>query len=111
MYVNYNYYVGKFITPTVRMSQSRVHLKVNTYNLSMRCIPHEKEFQYLWEKKNSNLPHKAQGVYSSELTIVNLRPEDSGEYRCVMNNATGRIASSYSKLIVTSMCVQTAKLK
>ena len=87
------------------MSQSRVHLKINTYNLSMRCITHEKDFQYLWEKKNGNLPPKAQGVYSSELTIVNLRPEDSGEYRCIMSNATGRIASSYSKLIVTSMYI------
>ena len=87
------------------MSQSRVHLKINTYNLSMRCITHEKDFQYLWEKKNGNLPPKAQGVYSSELTIVNLRPEDSGEYRCVMSNATGRIASSYSKLIVTGTYV------
>ena len=89
------------------MSQSRVHLKVNTYNLSMRCTPHEKDFQYLWQKKNSNLPPKAEGVYSSKLAIVNLRPEDSGEYRCIMSNATGRIASSFSKLIVTSMYVCT----
>ena len=84
------------------MPQSRVNLKVNTYNLSMKCIPHGKDFQYFWEKKNNNLPPKAQGMYSSELTIVNLQPEDSGEYRCIMSNATGRIASSYSKLIVTS---------
>ena len=71
--------------------------------MSMNCIPHEKSFKYLWEKKNSILPPRAQGVYSSELTILNLRPEDSGEYRCIMSNATGRVTSSYSKLIIISM--------
>ena len=80
----------------------------------MRCVPYKKNFYYLWEKKNSDFTHKAQGVYSFKLTIYNLQQEDSGEYRCIMSNATGRIASSYSKLIVTSMyiCrhVQIAKL-
>ena len=71
----------------------------------MRCTPYKKGFYYLWEKKNSDLTPKVQGVYSSELTIFNLQPEDSGEYRCIMSNATGRIASSYSKLIVKSMYV------
>lgn len=100
MYINI---VGKFIPPAVNMSQSKVYLKVNTYNLSMKCIPHKNSFHYVWEKKANNFPLRVQGVYSSELTIVNLQPEDSGEYRCIMSNATGRIASSYSKLIVISM--------
>ena len=97
------YYAENFIPPTVNMSQSRVHLKVNNYNLSMRCAPYKKNFYYLWEKKNSDLTPKAQGMYSSELTIVNLQAEDSGEFRCIISNATGKVASSYSKLIVTSM--------
>ena len=68
----------------------------------MRCAPNEKNFNYLWQKKNNDLIHRAKGIHSSELTIINLRPEDSGEYRCIVSNSTGRIASSYSKLIVTS---------
>ena len=74
--------------------------------MSLRCIPYEKNFDYLWEKKNNNLPPRAQGVHSSELTIINLRPEDSGEYRCIVSNATGRVASSYSKLIAISMYIR-----
>ena len=89
-----------FIPPTVKMPQSIVYLKNNTYTMSMSCIPYEKNFNYLWERKNDNLPFRSQGVYSSELTIINLRPEDTGEYRCIVSNATGRVASSYSKLII-----------
>ena len=94
---------GKFIPPTVNMSQSRIYLKSITYNLSMRCVPHDNGFHYLWERKNNNLMQRAHGMYSSELTIANLQPEDSGEYRCIISNATGTITSSYSKLIVRSM--------
>ena len=84
------------------MSQSRVYLRTSTYNLSMRCVPHEEGFHYLWEKMNNDLTPRAHGIYSSELTIINLRPEDSGQYQCIISNATGTIASSYSKLIVRS---------
>ena len=69
----------------------------------MRCVPHVKGFHYLWEKKDNDLHRRELGIYSSKLTITNLRPEDSGEYRCIISNATGNIASSYSKLIVRGM--------
>ena len=85
------------------MSQSRIYLKTNTYNLSMRCVPYDRGFYYLWEKMNNNLTARAHGMYSYELAISNLHPEDSGEYRCIISNATGTIASNYSKLIVRSM--------
>ena len=101
----YYYCAGNFTPPTVNMPQTRVKLKVNNYHLSLRCTHYKNNFYYLWEKKDSDLTYRAQGVYSSKLTIFNLRPEDSGEYRCIMSNATGRIASSYSKLIVTSMYI------
>ena len=68
--------------------------------LSMNCEPHKDSFQYLWEKRHDGLPIRAQGVYSSELTINNLKPEDSGEYRCTVSNTTGRVVSKYSKLTV-----------
>ena len=104
-YECYYYLTEKFIPPTVEMPQSSVYLKINTYNLSMRCNPNEKSFNYLWERKSNNLPPRAKGVQSSELTIVNLRPQDSGEYRCIVSNATGRAASSYSELVAISMYI------
>ena len=39
-------------------------------------------------------------MHSSNLTIVNLKPEDSGEYRCTVSNSTGKIISDYVKLVV-----------
>lgn len=102
---------GKFIPPTVNMSQSQVYLKSITYNLSIGCVPHDEGFNYVWERKNNDLVPRAHGIYSSELTIVNLQPEDSGEYRCIISNATGTMASSYSKLIVRSKYVHSSVCK
>ena len=61
----------------------------------MRCKPDQHDLRYVWEKRNDNLPSRAQSVQSATLTIINLKPEDSGEYRCVVSNSTGRIASGY----------------
>jgi len=68
--------------------------------MSMRCIHGYHGLHYVWEKRNDNLPSRAQGVHSSTLTIIFLRPKDSGEYRCIVSNSTGRIASNYSSIIV-----------
>ena len=85
-----------------------ISLTVNNVNMSMRCIPNQHDLYYVWEKRNDNLPSRAQGVHSSTLTIINLKPEDSGEYRCVVSNSTGRIASEYLpvtiKGIVSVLC-------
>jgi len=79
---------------------SPVYLGSNTFNLSIKCIPDEPNFYYLWERTNGNLPTRAQGTHSSHMTIFNLLPEDSGDYRCVMGNFTGRVASNFSTLVV-----------
>ena len=71
--------------------------------MSMRCIPDQHDLHYVWEKRNDNLPSRAQGVHSSTLTIINLKPEDSGEYRCVVSNSTGRIASEYLPVTIKGM--------
>ena len=66
----------------------------------MKCLSHYMNFDYKWEKKNSKLPLKAQGINSEQLTISELKPKDSGEYRCIMSNSTGQIASDYSLVTV-----------
>ena len=71
--------------------------------MSMRCIPDQHDLRYEWEKRNDDLPSRAQGVHSSTLTIINLKPKDSGEYRCVVSNSTGRIASEYLPVNIKSM--------
>ena len=66
----------------------------------MKCVPDTKGVKYTWEKRYSSLPSRAQGVNTSNMIIVNLKPEDSGEYRCIISNSTGKIFSKYESLSV-----------
>ena len=78
-----------------------MNLTVNNYNLTMKCLPDKNNFNYKWIKKNDVLPLRAQGVNTLQLTIVNLTPEDSGDYQCVMSNRTGTISSNFSTVNIT----------
>ena len=75
-----------------------VNLTVNDYNLTMKCLPNNNNFNYAWVRKNTVLPSRAKGANTSQLTIINLRPEDSGEYQCAMSNSTGTIIAPISLL-------------
>ena len=66
----------------------------------MKCVPDTKGVNYIWEKRYSNLPSRAQGVNTSNMIIVNITLEDSGEYQCVISNSTGRIFSDYTSVSV-----------
>ena len=77
------------------MTDPVVNLIVNNHNLTMKCLSNMNNFNYKWIKKNGDLPSRARGVNSSQLTIVNLKPEDSGDYQCVMSNNTGTISSNF----------------
>ena len=68
----------------------------------MKCIPNKNNFNYKWIKKDDVLPSGARGVYTSQMTIVNLIPKDSGEYQCVMSNSTGTISSNFTTVKVKS---------
>ena len=82
------------------MTDPVVNLTINNYNLTMKCLPDNSKFNYKWIKKNEALPSRAQGASTSQLTIVNLKPEDSGDYQCVMSNSTGTISSRFSTVNV-----------
>ena len=70
-------------------------LQSSNQQLSMKCTPDSKGVSYTWEKRYSTLPSRAQGVNTAHMIIVNLTPEDSGQYRCIISNSTGRIFSDY----------------
>ena len=93
----YNYLIlGTPLKPTVEVSpETLVKLRVNNYTLQMRCLPNDSRFSYKWERKDMQLPLNAKYVNSEHLVIFNVKPEDSGEYRCTMSNYTGQIASDY----------------
>ena len=91
--------------PTVKMTPGQlIKLTVNDFRLSMECISHGNDFEYKWEKKNENSIPRSQGVNSTLIT-TDLRPADSGEYRCIVSNSTGTIMSDYSLLTVEGRCV------
>ena len=94
----YNY-LGPPSLPVVR-TDPVVNLTINNYILTMKCLPDKNNFNYKWIKKNEVLSSRAQGVNTSQLTIVNLKPADSGDYQCVMSNSTGTISSSFSTVDV-----------
>ena len=78
----------------------QIELTVNNLTLLMKCLSHNiANANFKWEKKDSRLPLKTEGVYSERLTITELSPEDSGEYRCIVSNSTGMMTSDY--LLVT----------
>ena len=86
--------------PTVEMIPGQlIKLTVNDFRLSMDCISHGNNFEYKWEKKNENNIPRSQNI-NYTLIINDLRPADSGEYRCIVSNSTGIIKSDYTLLTV-----------
>ena len=92
------------LKPMITVEHSQlINLTTNDFNLSMHCGEYNQDFEYKWERKNKIVPLKAQGKKSYHLTIINLKPVDSGEYRCAMSNSTGRLFSYYSLIVVKGM--------
>ena len=98
-------FAGTPLKPIIPMINPII-LNTNNYNLSMKCISDLNELQYTWERKNDQLSSRTRGAHTSNLIILNLQPEDAGEYQCIMSNSTGRIASDYTTLTVIGLlCV------
>ena len=87
--------------PPKVMTDPVIRLTVNNYNLTMKCLSNMSNLNYKWIKKDDVLPSlRARNVHSSQLTIINLQPEDSGDYQCVMSNDTGTISSNFSTVSI-----------
>ena len=69
----------------------------------MKCIPDNNHlpYTYTWLKKGGVLPSRAKGVNSAYMTISSLKPNDSGDYQCIVSNRTGRIKSKFSTVKIT----------
>ena len=59
----------------------------------------------MWERHGDKIPSRAIGVNTDTLTIVNIQPEDDGQYRCAATNVSGTSYSKYSILKITGMCI------
>lgn len=55
-----------------------------------------------WERGNGSIAlDRANGINSNILTLINLQPEDAGEYRCVVKNLFyGNCSSDYATMTI-----------
>ena len=82
----------------------QIELTVDDFTLMLKCFTEKSKFNFKWEKKNNKLPsNRVNGINSEQLIITNLRPRDSGEYRCIVSNSTGTIASGYSLITIKGL--------
>ena len=103
-------YIGMPLRPTVLVQPGQlINLMVNNFNLSMQCGNYSDYFNYQWDMKNGSFDSRAQGINSHQLTITNLKPDDAGEYRCVMSNSTGRLLSDYVSVTIKGVFIISIK--
>ena len=97
--------------PQIVKPTSLVELvRTDDFHFSMFCRSNVLNAQFRWEKRKDVLSPNAHGVNSSNLTIFNLIPNDSGEYRCIVSNSTGVIESEYFNLTVRGMYVANLRM-
>ena len=79
-----------------------INLETSNHNVSLSCDT-DSRFVITWEKENGIITHdRANGINSSTLTLINLRPQDAGNYRCVVEDSFyGDCSSDYATITVT----------
>ena len=76
-----------------------IELYSNFTNHTLTCEADRALF-YRWEREIINIPSDSIGVNTNTLTLINLQPEDAGNYRCVATNASGSSESNYATVII-----------
>lgn len=93
-----------YFRPSVNIDSSS-NLIIKSYdesrNVTLTCMANEAS-SYYWEKENGDIPVDSIGVNTSNLTFIDVQPEDSGNYRCVVtNNCNVRAYSKYTAINIT----------
>ena len=81
-----------------------IQLFTNFTNHTLTCEA-DGAFFYNWERQNGVIPSDSTGVNTNTLTLINLQPEDAGNYRCVATNDGGSSTSDYATVIIFSKCI------
>ena len=86
-----------------------MELNNETTSIQLRCMANETIF-YTWERRNGIIPNDAEGINTNMLTLIDITPSDSGQYRCIASNEHGKDYSEYATVIITGkiyMCKYT----
>ena len=86
-------------TITTHPSSQKVIISNNFHRLSISCEAMEAE-SYNWEKQDGSISFGATGVNTKTLTIVNLTPNDAGNYRCVVDHGSDLGFTNFAKITV-----------
>ena len=95
---------------TLQPMDTVIPLFTNFTNHTLTCEADGALF-YRWERRNDVIPSDSTGVNTNTLTLINLQPEDAGNYRCVATNVRGSSKSNYATVNVTSKYSYVCNLK
>ena len=92
-----------YFKPTITVHSSS-NLIIKSYgesiDLKLTCMGNEAS-SYYWEKENGYIQFGTIGVNASNLTFIDVQPEDSGNYRCVVtSNCNVTSYSDYTSITI-----------
>jgi len=89
------------IRPVIITHPSSVIITVSNENESLSLTCEAKgATTYYWERQDGSIPAGSTGQDNKTLTLVNVKPMDTGSYRCIVGNKCDNNFSDYATITV-----------